>query len=73
MVESPWITGFTSTELSLNKYSVFLLTRQESETNLKIKSSLSLMQTDLINIWGPYPPFFIPHDDTLSWQADWKT
>ena len=46
MVESPWITYFTSTELSLNKYTVsFSLQGRSSETNLKIKSSLSLMQT----------------------------
>lgn len=47
MVESPWITSFTSTELSLNKYIVsFSLRGRSSETNLKIRSSLGLMQTE---------------------------
>lgn len=74
MVESPWITSFTSTELSLNKYIVsFSLRGRSSETNLKIRSSLGLMQTEPHKHMGTETIIHGFSFHTPSLQADWKT
>lgn len=77
MVESVWITCLTFTALSLNKYIVsFSFTGRSSETNLKIKSSLGLMQTGPHKHMGTGTTIhgFSFHMMTLpSLRGDWKT
>ena len=70
MVESLRIICLTSTELSLNKYIVFQLTRQV-EHQVIFKSDAN--RASEVCGHGDYnPSAFIPHHDTLPLQADWK-
>ena len=70
MVESLRIICLTSTELSLNKYIVFQLTRQVK--NQVIFKSGANRASEVCGHGDYNPRAFIPHHDTLPLQADWK-
>lgn len=71
MVESLRIICLTSTELSLNKYIVFQLTRQvKNQVIFKFDANRA---SEVCGHPDCNPRASIPHHDTLPLQTDWKT